>query len=96
MSIEEQDQIFGRLSRQERESKKALAALQTRISEISKDLATASDKLGRTVGGFDQISYAIEAIQSITDKESMLKTLGDLREERTNLERIQQQLKQFD
>jgi hypothetical protein len=45
--------------------------------------------------GYARILAAKEAVQSLPDKEAILKALNELREQRTSADRITQELKRF-
>jgi hypothetical protein len=98
MSIEEQDQILGRLIREQKESRKRLAALNAKLREVGADLSAIGSALNRELIAPEvpeRISNAIDAVQGLPGKDSILKTLHELREERNKTEQISEQLKRF-
>jgi hypothetical protein len=102
MSIEEQDQIYGRLSRQHAESWRAAGALGAKLQSFREALANAvtnlndRDLLGPGgLGPQGTIANALRATQEIPDRQVVLDTLRELqvelerlREFRTQLDRL--------
>ena len=90
MSIEEQDQILGRLTRQSGESRRKATALHAKVDAFRAELIEipkapwdfwGPDALGPDGG----IARAIQAAQRIPDRQTVIDTLGELR---TELERL--------
>ncbi len=98
MSTEEQDLIFGRLTRQDRECRRNLAALDAKLKGVAENLVD----IGRRFSGFllpegnERIRAAIEATEGLPDKDSVLELLREIQNERERAIRIAEQLKQFD
>jgi len=94
MSTEEQDQIFGRLTRQSRDSRRQIAALNAKLQEFRsrlRDVATA-------FSGFDApgaLQRAVEATQQMPDRSVVLETLEELRLEQERLRENESHLSAF-
>jgi len=98
VSIEEQDQILGRLTRERRESVKHLAALSAKLEQAGAEL----QRVGAEFKGFllpeaeRAISKARQAIPHIPNSEALLATLQELEAERKRLNDIETSLRAFD
>jgi hypothetical protein len=92
VSIEEQDQIFGRLTRQSGESRRRATALHAKVEAFRTELIeipkTLKDFWGPDALGPDgAIAKAIQAAQRIPDRQSVIESLEELR---TELERLKE------
>lgn len=98
MSIEEQDQILGRLTRERRDCVKHLAALNAKLEQAAAEL----QKVGIDLKGFllpdaeRAIAKARQAIPRIPNTEDLLATLQELETERQRLNGIETNLRAFD
>ncbi len=98
MSTEEQDQTLGRLTRQDRECRRNLAALDANLKEAGEVLAATAKRFD----GFllpeasERIRAAIEAVEGLPDRDELLQALREIQKERERSTEIVKQLKQFD
>lgn len=102
MSIEEQDQILGRLTRQCGESFRTINALGVKIQEFGTALADiakkfhSNDLLGPDgLGPKGTIAAAIRAAQEIPDRQAVLDTLAELQAEMERYTDLRAQFNRF-
>jgi hypothetical protein len=97
MNLEEQDLIFGRLTRQRNESRHRLAALQVKVSETAKRLVLA----GQTLRTLTSHTLTVPASPARDDAftfptvEEVLTLVGDYTAERGQLASLERQLSMF-
>lgn len=96
MSTEEQDLILGRLTRETREAKQRIAALEAKLSNYSKSLNDVSLKLNGTWNPKPKpvttIDIAIECLAAIPERQQIAETLSELHRERESLREKEEQL----
>lgn len=93
MSVEEQDQILGRLTRESRESRQRIAALNAKLQEFRdrcRDVSVA-------FSSFDGPAFAgaVRAAKALPDRSAVLDALEELRLEQERLQGIGAQLSSF-
>ena len=93
MSQEEQDAIYGRLKRQEKESKKVVAALEAKLVEIANSFRSVADSLYALSNSHIQLDP--EFMQGL-DRESVMSVCSELRVARNTAEQTAVQLRKFD
>jgi hypothetical protein len=101
MSNEEQDQILGRLTRESKESRKRLVALNAKMLLFKKNLVdTAATFKGflepSGAGPHGNISQAKSVVSLIPLREEILSTLEELEKQLEYLNTVEAQLRQFD
>ena len=102
MSIEEQDQILGRLTRQCSESFRTINALGVKIQEFGAALSEIAMKLnsrdllsGNCLGPQGTVARAILAAQGIPDRQAVISSLEELRDEMERYRDLRAQLDRF-
>jgi hypothetical protein len=95
MSVEEQDQIRGRLMRESESARRALAFLAIRATEWAGLLSQAGRGLSAMPGSLDACGTARRAIEGLPDKESLLSLVGEYEEQAAALETLERQLDSF-
>lgn len=102
MSIEEQDQILGRLTRQCSEAFRTINALGAKIHSFGTDLSdiaknlNSRDLLGPDgLGPKGTIATAIRVAQEIPDRQIVVNTLEELRAETERYNDLRTQLDRF-
>jgi hypothetical protein len=100
MSTEEQDQILGRLTREFKESRKRLAALNARLLLFKKNLsdtaATFKQLEPSDRGTHGILAQAKSLVSLIPLREDVSSTLDQLERELEHFNEVEMQLRQFD
>ena len=93
MSQDEQDQIFGRLTRELGEARRKIAALEADLAQSADYLNTTASELG----AFSEhgIRLDMEFLQRF-DKNALLQKIEDLRSERTKIDGLRSKLQKFE
>jgi hypothetical protein len=94
MSQDQQDLIRGRLTREQKERRTRIAALEANLKYYGQAFLIA----GRALKGANEYPAQprLEDVESLPDKAAVLDTLNELREERTRFDDLTGQLKRFD
>jgi hypothetical protein len=97
MSDDEQDQILGRLIRQRNESRRTLAALQTKLEEVAANLSRIAKSIESLwqPGRIAPDAFAREALEALPDKEGLLEALKEFRDEKQKLAEIEARIERF-
>lgn len=96
MGIDEQDMILGRLTRQAKESRRSIAALEAKLAAFSESLTSTAFKLNSTWNPKPRpvasIDDGITAIGALPDCQDIVNTLKELRHQRDREKGISSQL----
>lgn len=97
MSTDEQDLTFGRLTREAKECRQRVGAIEAKLSAFSEALSTAALTLNGTWNPKPRpvtpVEDALAALATIPEQQAIAEALHDLRAERDRLAETERQLR---